>query len=100
MTVHVEKTEVKALLKEHECPSCNYTGLYDSVNKHYQRHHQKKDKKTYHEAKREREAKRDPSSFPFCCEICGTKFKKYISLYSHTARTHKKQTEKSSFQKR
>ena len=83
-----------------ECPSCDYTGVYDSVRQHYKRTHLKREKKTFHEAKREREAKRDPSSFPFSCKICGMKFKKYLGHYFHNLRTHKKETKNLTTMKR
>ena len=71
-----------------ECPSCSYRGFEDAIRKHYSRKHQKKDKKTYSEAKRERAAEKDPSSFRFLCKTCNLRYRSYISLWSHKSRKH------------
>ena len=75
-----------------QCPSCRFTGLDWALRKHYGSNHQKRDKKTFAEAKREKEVKSDP----LACKICGLKFRKYISLRSHNKRIHKKEIEKES----
>ena len=66
-----------------ECPSCEFRGFDAALRKHFSRQHQKKENKSFHAAKRERAANRDPSLFPFTCKICGMKFRNRHSLYSH-----------------
>ena len=66
-----------------ECPSCEFRGFDAALRKHFSRQHQKKENKSFHAAKKERAANRDPSLFPFTCKICGMKFRNRHSLYSH-----------------
>ena len=67
-----------------KCPSCDFRGKVGAVRQHYSRLHKRKDKKTYVEAKRER----NPSLFPSSCKECGMKFANRRNLINHVKNMH------------